>query len=1667
MKTNYVNSRGAILLLLFFGLFSSSNIFAQYCTPTKINTYNTNYISNVKFAGINNASSGTTGGYTYYSSISATNIKVGETFTGTVSVTIDGWNTDANKLIVWMNFNENTDDDFQDSGEEFSFTVQDGTNVSGIKVINVPISIPVPASANLGLSRIRIGFKTADNRTYTSCDFKNVAGEIEDYQINLTTSSTDTLPGTTPTNGDHAATYCTPSEMGNFNVNYISKVTLGSINKTTTGTTGAYSDYTSSQSTDITQGETISGSVTVTLNGWNTDTNSVIVWMNFNESTHNNFNESTERFVFSAKSTSNVSGNKTLVVPISIPVPNTAEIGLSRMRVAFRTSSNNSYTSCLFGYASGEIEDYKINIIPKIIDTDGDGIEDSVDLDNDNDGILDSEENNILSYGGFENVPVTSNGNNQAAQGVNANTILPWILIPGEFGSGGTPNVVRVNGGAYNYGNGGPPFDANPNTNTVEFNQHYFDINGNADIYQTFTVTSTNNITFSGYFSPRDNNNTATAKISIYSGVGNNKMGATLIKDTGTIALPVQNGSSAKTPWTLVQGTVTLSPGTYSYVVTMSDYSNFDEGSVKVSNSNLDSDGDGIANIYDLDSDNDGILDAEEAGHGKTHTNGVVNGSVGTDGIPDAVQASPNSGTVNYVVKESLDDADYIPNYLDLDSDGDGIPDNIEAQNTIGYVAPSGSVDSKGVDSNYATGLVPVNTDGTDNPDYLDLDSDNEGGNDTIEAGLTLAGKDSDFDGLDDNTDITSGYADVNGNINNPSLLPDADGDVNSGGDVDFRDAVFTMLNVPEVANLYFDGNDDYLSGAGFIKGLNDVTIMAWVKSDSGNSKDMTIAGEDVACKIWLKNGNIPMFTISTTKVSNKKVGDCSSCSINFDEWHHIAGSFSSTTGVLKLYIDGKLVDSNSTYNGYAIAQSSEANNTFEIGRFSNKSKNNDYFKGEVDEVRVFNKELTDSQIQQMIYQEIENNNGNVKGSVIAKDIADTATGSIMLWENLIAYYPMTSIKNNKTTDYSGNNRSLTLYNIGTVMEQTAPMPYITGFDGNWESANIWLHGDVWDIENTTATKEYGIVKISNNITVNSSIKTVGLIIDNNKTLTVTGDNEIRNSWYLELNGTLDLLNDSQLIQTSTSDLVTSAEGKLLRRQEGTSNKYRYNYWSSPIGTKKATSLTDNNTASNNANNTPFKLNMIKNEIGTNFQFTSAYDQVGKISTVWLYTYKNGLTYWDWKSLTTSADLNPGVGYSQKGTGNAGLEQQYIFEGKPNNGTILVSVTDKGGPGSVASVSKTEYLLGNPYPSALDIHKFIDDNAGIIDGSLLIWQQWAGDSHYLDQYKGGYAQVNKLGSVRASQFVGLSGASTGNQEGTEKPSRYLPIGQAFMTEIIASGNVVFNNSQRVFIKEADADGTYSRGSTFLKSTGSKSKSTTGTETAKTEQTGDMKKIRLEFNSIVGPKMRRELVLGFSETTSDGYDYGYDSECFDGSTNDFNLNFEGKNMNMQAYGAIKSDKVVSLNFKSSANNTFEISATEFENMDADQEVYLRDNTTGTYFNLRQNTAYRFTSAQGKFNTRFEIVFQSKQQSLSAEEIATAQNFIYYQNTTNTLYGKKLSASIDKLAIVNMRGQIVQEFGNVSQETLNSGLKLVNLSAGAYVAWFRSQTGEVITKKIIVN
>ncbi|WGD33638.1 LamG-like jellyroll fold domain-containing protein [Olleya sp. YS] len=986
---------------------------------------------------------------------------------------------------------------------------------------------------------------------------------------------------------------------------------------------------------------------------------------------------------------------------------------------------------------------------------------------------------------------------------------------------------------------------------------------------------------------------------------------------------------------------------------------------------------------------------------------------------------------------------------LDIDVDDDGIPDNVEAQTTSGYKAPSGSVRTTGGNigmyTNYGAGFTPVNTDGTDLPDYLDTDTDNDGVLDIDENGhvsSSVSGSDTDGDGLDDNFDADNSIYDVNDEVTTGNITDlvnsfgDMDNDASSGGDLDYRDS---NTQITGSNTIDFDGINDYLIVENLeLGGLQELTLSAWIKLDNSFSTSGDVAGQNMF-RIWVDSSDkVHGYFIGSLNGTSYQLS--SNYTMPKNEWHQVTMTYSGVSGTLKLYIDGELDSQRTVPLGTTSIDPTFTNPDFTIGRF--ERNNNNYFFGSIDEVRVFDEELTEDQLQRMVYQEIKEHSNRVAGSTIVdKDIVDINTNVKIDWNSLIGYYPMSYVMNGITSDYSSYGRDAKLKNITTIQDQTAPLPYQTSSSGAWTSESTWLHGNVWDIEDLP-NNDWSIVKINNNITTTNSHTNLGLLIDTNRTLTVNGSNGIFNTWYLEIDGTLDLQEESQLIQTEHSELEVTSSGKILRRQEGLNNVYRYNYWSSPVGVQSTAS-----------NNTSFSLDMLK-EANGNIQFTSGYTPAATtpatISTYWLYTYKNGVSYYNWSALDQNSAIEAGVGYTQKGTGVGSTDFQYIFEGKPNNGEILVSVNDAGGAGSVGGVSKTEYLLGNPYPSALDVYEFILDNSSLINGAVYLWEQWAGDSHILNQYQGGYATLNLSGGVRAYQFVGLNGANNGSQDGVKTPERYIPVAQGFMTEIVGNGNIKFENDQRAFRTEASGNSVFMR---------------TGTSSNESDyNNNELQKIRIEFST--SNNLNRELLLVFGNNTSDEeFDYGYDAKATEVFTNDLLSTLNNEKYAIQAYSPIQSDKEVDLVLKSDGILTYTIKMTEIENIDSLQDIYLYDSMLGIYHDLRTGD-YNFSATAGEDAGRFKIVFESGE-SLSNEEFVAVKNISIFTNNSNQLYIKGLDQDIRVLNMANMLGQNVMRLSNISNSKVNSGISLNTLSTGVYIVDVTLKDGRLLSKKVTVN
>lgn len=314
------------------------------------------------------------------------------------------------------------------------------------------------------------------------------------------------------------------------------------------------------------------------------------------------------------------------------------------------------------------LENRHIALGKALADVDGDGVQDEVDIDNDNDGITDADEGRYLIVSdpvldGFDSpLQTTINGNN-----IQNNTPVfnGWRTTPA---GSSMFNVIRVNGAGYSSG-----------ADNAQSGNQYLDINGaDAYIYKTFTLLIPTVVSASGWVSNRETALSSypsggwSAKIEILNEATN-----TVVTHGNTVNLTKAMGDETWYQTSLVN--FALPAGTYRIRLFVHNYGHADSLSFIFSQ---DTDGDGIPDYLDNDSDNDGCPDAIEGDEfvlpSQLDANKRITGGVNPVGIPNAVNAGGSADLGNDQGQGVGDSADASINYQCIDSDNDGYPDNID-----------------------------------------------------------------------------------------------------------------------------------------------------------------------------------------------------------------------------------------------------------------------------------------------------------------------------------------------------------------------------------------------------------------------------------------------------------------------------------------------------------------------------------------------------------------------------------------------------------------------------------------------------------------------------------------------------------------------------------------------------------------------------------------------------------------------------------------------------------------------------------------------------------------------------------------------------------------------------------------------------------------------------
>ncbi|NEW80415.1 MAG: hypothetical protein GZ086_13540, partial [Gelidibacter sp.] len=459
----------------------------------------------------------------------------------------------------------------------------------------------------------------------------------------------------------------------------------------------------------------------------------------------------------------------------------------------------------------------------------------------------------------------------------------------------------------------------------------------------------------------------------------------------------------------------------------------------------------------------------------------------------------------------------------------------------------------------------------------------------------------------------------------------------------------------------------DYLVGEYALNlNINAFTISAWVKS-APSASVRTIMAKGSKLQLRLNAANkveVMVDDDATPRFTSDMV-------LNDSKWHNI--TFVYASGTVFLYIDGILDKS-----VQGVDPPTPNYNHFSIGAvYIDKNQILRPFLGDLDEVYVWDQGLTQDQVRYLMNQEIEKTTGNF---VTGKTIPQAATSNEVTtipWSTLRAYYDFntfygstvdgkTDLRNFLRIKYLNKTKPLT--NI-----QTAPLPYISAANGTWDTSGTWQNNDVQKLPNSLglngASIDWNIVQTTHNITSGDRDITLLALKNNSGTITIAdpltaldennAGQGLRVTHYLELDGVIDLVGESQLIQDEGSILDQDSGGYLERDQQGTANSFNYNYWSSSVGPISGNSNSRGaGVASTNAN---FTLFGVLKDGSSNINFQAPYTAADSgpstpitISTYWLYTFNAGNNnYSSWNRINQNMPLLPGEGYTMKGSSGA------------------------------------------------------------------------------------------------------------------------------------------------------------------------------------------------------------------------------------------------------------------------------------------------------------------------------------------------------------------------------------------------------------------------------
>src|SRR3989344_4713696 len=303
------------------------------------------------------------------------------------------------------------------------------------------------------------------------------------------------------------------------------------------------------------------------------------------------------------------------------------------------------------------------------------------------------------------------------------------------------------------------------------------------------------------------------------------------------------------------------------------------------------------------------------------------------------------------------------------------------------------------------------------------------------------------------------------------------DGSYTNAPDCSWNNNVGTLTGGPTKTvgkvgqDLSFDGVDDWVNMGSFVpvSGGNPRTVSVWVKvTSSATNRTITSWGSD---SVAGQRFTFSINTSNTLSIGIEGSAESAVTAVGDNIWHHVAITCSGNNlNTCKIWVDGRL---DKTLTTSATINTSSSDRGLSIGIWPLPFGP---FNGQIDEVRIYNRALTSSEVERLYK--------GSKASVVNK------TKTNRLTNGLVGYWTFDGKDIYSTTAIdrsgSGNNGTLTngpvptIGKIGQALNFDGSDDYVSLSDFADSSANItisaWVRprtfDNVWPFISTIVGKE-------------------------------------------------------------------------------------------------------------------------------------------------------------------------------------------------------------------------------------------------------------------------------------------------------------------------------------------------------------------------------------------------------------------------------------------------------------------------------------------------------------------------------------------------------------------------------------------------------------------